>query len=64
MNFKVVEKIVKADGWVLVRVTGSHYQYKKIGVAESLVIPYHGKKDISIGVMKNLENISGLSLRR
>ena len=64
MNFKVVEKIVKADGWVLVRVTGSHYQYKKIGVAETLVIHYHGKKDISIGVMKNLENISGLSLRR
>lgn len=64
MNFKVVEKIVKADGWVLVRITGSHYQYKKIGIADSLVIPCHGKRDISIGVLKNLEKISGLSLRR
>lgn len=64
MNFKFVEKTVKADGWVLVRITGSHYQYKKIGVTESLVIPCHGKRDISIGVLKNLEKISGLSLRR
>ena len=27
-NFKKIEKIIVADGWVLVRVNGSHYQYK------------------------------------
>ena len=64
MNFKKIEKIIIADGWVLVRVCGSHYQFKKSGVEKNVVIPNHGNKDISIGVLKNLEKITGLSLRR
>ncbi len=64
MNFKKIEKIILADGWVLVRVCGSHYQFKKIGVSQTVVIPNHGSKDISTGVLKNLEKITGLSLRR
>lgn len=64
MNFKKIEKIILADGWVLVRVCGSHYQFKKPGVEKNVVIPNHGNKDISIGVLKNLEKITGLSLRR
>lgn len=64
MNFKKIEKIILADGWVLVRVCGSHYQFKKPGVEKNVVIPNHGNKDISIGVLKNLEKTTGLSLRR
>ena len=64
MNFKKIEKIIIADGWVLVRVCGSHYQFKKSGVEKNVVIPNHGNKDISIGVLKNLEKTTGLSLRR
>ena len=64
MNFKKIEKIILADGWVLVRVCVSHYQFKKPGVEKNVVIPNHGNKDISIGVLKNLEKITGLSLRR
>lgn len=64
MNFKKIEKIILADGWVLVRVCGSHYQFKKPGVEKNVVIPNHGNKDISIGVLKNLEKVTGLSLRR
>ena len=64
MNFKKIEKIILADGWVLVRVCGSHYQFKKSGVEKNVVIPNHGNKDISIGVLKNLEKTTGLSLRR
>ena len=64
MNFKKIEKIILADGWVLVRVCGSHYQFKKPGVEKNVVIANHGNKDISIGVLKNLEKITGLSLRR
>lgn len=63
MTFKAIEKKIKADGWVLVRIAGSHYQFKKSGNASSLVIPNHGSKDLSIGLIRSLERISGLSLR-
>lgn len=64
MNFKKIERLITADDWVLVRTCGSHYQFKKNGVDKTVVIPNHGNKDISIGVLKNLEKITGLSLRR
>lgn len=63
MAFKNVEKIITSNGWKLTRITGSHYQYQKAGCALSVVIPNHGGKDLSIGVIKNLEKITGLSLR-
>lgn len=62
-DFKSIEKKVTAAGWVLVRVSGSHFQFKKEGVPKLLVIPNHNGHDISLGVLKNLEKISGLSLR-
>lgn len=64
MNFKRIERIILADGWVLVRICGSHYQFKKTGVEKTVVIPNHGNVDISISVLKNLEKNTGLSLRR
>ncbi len=63
MSFKQIERIIKKDGWVEVRVNGSHHQYKKIGCTSLVVIPSHGSRDISIGVIKNLEKITGLSFR-
>lgn len=63
-NFRNIEKKITADGWVLVRISGSHYQYKKIGSLLTVVIPNHNGKDLSIGVIKNLEKITGLSLTR
>ncbi len=63
MSFRQIEKKVTKAGWVLVRVLGSHYQYRKEGCSDLVVIPNHGSKDLSIGVLKNLERITGLSLR-
>ncbi len=55
MTFREIEKILKADKWVLIRITGSHYQYRKVGVFNSIVVPNHNGKDLSIGVVKDLE---------
>ena len=63
-TFRKIEKILKADKWVLIRVTGSHYQYRKVGVADAIVVPNHGSRNLSIGVIKDLEKKTGLSLRR
>lgn len=38
MTFRKVERLLKANGWKLIRVTGSHYQYRKVGVANAVVV--------------------------
>ena len=63
-NFKTIEKIIVANGWFLVRVNGSHYQYKHPNNIHTITIPNHNGKDLSIGVIHNLEKTTGLSLRR
>lgn len=63
-NFKKIEKKLVANGWILVRVNGSHYQFKHPDNPHTITVPNHNKKDLSIGVIKNLENVTGLSLRR
>ena len=45
-NFKSIEKKLTSNGWQLVRISGSHHQYKKAGVSTLATIPNHGKKDI------------------
>lgn len=64
MTFREVERILKADNWVLIRISGSHYQYRKVGVSYSVVVPNHNSHDLTIGVLKDLEKKTGLSLRR
>ena len=63
-NFKTIEKKMVTNGWFLVRVSGSHYQYKHPANPNTITISNHNGKDLSLGVLKNLEKITGLSLRR
>lgn len=63
MTFREIEKLLKADHWILIRVTGSHYQYRKVGAPKSIVVPNHNGRDLSIGVIKNLEKETGLTFR-
>ena len=63
-NFRKVEKLIVANGWSLIRSNGSHYQYKHPDNSHTITIPNHNGKDLSIGVIKNLEKVTGLSLRR
>lgn len=64
MTFREIERILIANQWVLIRVAGSHYQYRKVGVPYAVVVPNHNSRDITIGVIKDLEKKTGLSLRR
>ena len=64
VNFRQIEKKLLANGWYLVRVCGSHYQYKHPVISKPITVPNHGSRDISIGVVRNLEKVTGLSLRR
>ena len=63
MDSKTVIKELKKAGWKHVRTKGSHHHFKhpeKSGLAS---VP-HPKKEVSIGVLKSLERITGLALRK
>lgn len=64
MTFREVEKILKNNGWKCIRTNGSHCQFKKDGSGPTIPVPCHSGKDISIGVLKNLQKGTGLSFIR
>lgn len=55
MTFREIKKLLEADGWRLVRVCGSHNQFRKAGNPYAVTVPNHGSRSISIGVIKDLE---------
>jgi len=60
MNSRMLMKLIEDDGWVLVRVTGSHHHFKHPTKTGLVTIP-HPKKDLPIGTVKNILKQAGLS---
>jgi predicted RNA binding protein YcfA (HicA-like mRNA interferase family) len=54
-------KVVERKGWVLKRVTGSHYIYEKVSVEQILSIPVHLDQDLKVGTLKALMKVAQLS---
>ncbi len=52
-------KLLKDDGWVLDRISGSHHIMIKEG-RRSIPIPVHGKKEIPIGLTKRILKQAGI----
>jgi len=44
-------KLLKKDGWFEIRQTGSHVMMKHPVKSGQLVVPYHGSKEVSKGVV-------------
>ena len=59
MDFRELEKIIKADGWKLQYAKGSHYQYKHDVKRGKVTISRH-KRDIDITVIKSVLRQAGL----
>jgi len=47
MTAKEVMKILKTNGWELVRVSGSHHVFDKQG-SRPVTVPFHGNIDLGI----------------
>ena len=55
-----VMKLIEQDGWFIVRMKGSHRQYKhseKIGL---VTIPGHPRDDVAPGTLNNVLKQAGL----
>jgi predicted RNA binding protein YcfA (HicA-like mRNA interferase family) len=59
MNSKQVVKALQKDGWVIDRIT-RHCILKKNG--RTVPVPMHGTRDLPIGTLKSIEQITGVKL--
>jgi predicted RNA binding protein YcfA (HicA-like mRNA interferase family) len=57
-NSRDIKRRLEAERWVLVRVKGSHHQFRKAGNALRITLP-HPKKDLQIGLVKSIYEIAG-----
>lgn len=51
-------KLLKKDGWFLVHVRGSHYQFKHAEKEGRITVP-HPKKDLPIGTLRSIYRQAG-----
>jgi len=59
MTFREIERIVKANGWFLDSIEGSHYHYKHKTKLGKVTIPFHGG-DIPKRVIHSIQKQAGL----
>ena len=61
MNSKDVIAKLKAAGWTLNRVNGSHHIFTKDGKA--VPIPVHGTRDLGAGLVSAIQRQTGVKLK-
>ncbi|WP_438315374.1 type II toxin-antitoxin system HicA family toxin [Sporosarcina sp. FA9] len=59
MHSREITKLILSDGWELVRVKGSHHQYKHPTKPGLVTIP-HPKTDLPNGTIKSIVKQAGL----
>jgi predicted RNA binding protein YcfA (HicA-like mRNA interferase family) len=58
---KSFAKMLEKNGWILLRVQGSHYIYGKTGNEVRISVPIHGNQPLKIGLLKHLLKQAGLN---
>lgn len=53
---KKIVKRLKADGYTLVSIKGSHHKFRK---ASTTIIVPHPKKDLPLGTARNISKMAG-----
>lgn len=59
MNSAMLIAMLKADGWQLVRVKGSHHHFKHAAKPNLVTVP-HPKKDLPAGTCQSILKTAGL----
>ena len=54
-------KLLKRNGWQLLRIQGSHHIYGKSGSDVRLSFPIHKNQNLKIGLQKHLMKLANLS---
>ena len=64
MRYREVKRALLKAGWSEVRQKGSHHQFAHPDKNYVVTVPEHAGQEISIGVLKNIKEGTGLSLCR
>jgi len=63
MTGKQVIAKLKAAGWTLARIEGSHHIMEKADVPRAVPVPVHGAKDLGAGLLAAIQRQSGVELK-
>lgn len=58
---KKFAKLLERNGWVLLRVNGSHHIFGKFGNPQRISVPIHGNQSLKTGLLKHFLKVSGIS---
>jgi len=58
---KEFARLLEKQGWVLLRVSGSHHIYGKSGRIERLSIPIHANQMLKLGLQRHLMKLADLT---
>jgi predicted RNA binding protein YcfA (HicA-like mRNA interferase family) len=61
MNSRTIIRKLEAAGWRLVRVKGSHHQFRHPDHPNRVTVQ-HPRKDVPIGTLRSIERQSGVRL--
>ncbi|MGL5944296.1 MAG: type II toxin-antitoxin system HicA family toxin [Waterburya sp.] len=61
LSGKKFAKLLEQNGWILLRVNGSHHVYGKTGNTQRISVPIHGNKALKTGLLKYFLKVSGIS---
>ncbi len=62
MKSKALIAELIAEGWILLRVTGSHHHFRH-PIKSGLVTVPHPEKDLPVGTVKSIRRQAGVSTR-
>ena len=60
LSGKELARALERNGWILLRVQGSHHIYGKPGSTVRLSVPIHRNETLKIGLLRNLLKAAGL----
>ncbi len=58
---KAFAKVLEQNGWVLLRIQGSHHIYGKPGVPDRISVPIHANKSLKTGLLRHFLKVARLS---
>ena len=62
MKVRDLTRVIQRDGWYLVRIRGSHYQYRHLVKPGVVTIPGKPGDELAVGTLKNILKQAGQKL--
>jgi len=60
LSGKDLARLLRANGWSLQRIQGSHHIYTKPGSPVRISVPIHGNESLKSGLQRHLMKLAGL----